>query len=100
MTWRRWWTVLGCCLLIASTIRPAVADGADAACQLAGQAAERAQGLPPGLLLAIGRVESGRWDPINRHVIAWPWTINAGGAGQLFDDRDQAIAATRAAQVR
>lgn len=100
MTWRRWWAVVGCCLLIAGIIPRAVADGAATACQLAGQMAERAQALPPGLLLAIGRVESGRRDPGTGHVVAWPWTVNAAGVGRLFDRRDQAIAETRAVQAR
>ena len=59
-------------------------------CEQAGIAAERAMGLPSGLLLAIGRVESGRWDPASGRVTAWPWTINAAGKGQWFETKEMA----------
>ncbi len=51
---------------------------------------EQANGLPPGLLLAIGRVESGRWDAMRGRVTAWPWTINAAGKGLWFATKDDA----------
>ena len=51
--------------------------------------------LPPGLLLAIGQVESGRRDPATGRVAPWPWTIDAAGNGQRFDDLPTALAATR-----
>jgi len=51
---------------------------------------EQASGLPPGLLLAIGRVESGRWDSMRGRVTAWPWTINAAGKGLWFATKDDA----------
>jgi hypothetical protein len=59
-----------------------------------------AHALPPGLLLAIDRVESGRRDPVTGRVAAWPWTINAAGLGRLFDRREDAIIETQALQVR
>ena len=75
-----------------------VAQAQDAAaCVSAGTAAERQADLPPGLLLAIGRVESGRADPATGTVTAWPWTINAAGAGRSFAGKDAALAAVRAA---
>ena len=64
-------------------------------CERAGVAAEQAGGLPPGLLLAIGRVESGRWDDARGRVTAWPWTINAAGKGQWFDTKDAAARTVR-----
>lgn len=70
-----------------------------AACHEAGTAAEQAHGLPPGLLLAIGRVESGRRDPATGRVSAWPWTLNAGGTGQVFATAALAQAATRSWQA-
>jgi len=84
-----------------SVVGPAgAADAADPAdpfslCERAGAAAERANGLPPGLLLAIGRVESGRWDSARGRVTGWPWTINAGGKGQWFDNKDTAARTVR-----
>jgi hypothetical protein len=54
--------------------------------------------LPVGLLSAIGTVESGRFDPRTGVTAAWPWTIDVGGAGTLFDAESAAIAAVRSAQ--
>ena len=65
-------------------------------CEQAGVAAEQANGLPPGLLLAIGRVESGRWDPSQARTVPWPWTINAAGKGAWFDSPAEAIQTVRA----
>jgi hypothetical protein len=64
-------------------------------CEQAGVAAEQGGGLPSGLLLAIGRVESGRWDSAAGRVIAWPWTINAAGKGQWFETKDAAAQTVR-----
>ena len=66
------------------------------ACAAAGTAAERQADLPPGLLLAIGRVESGRLDPATGIVAPWPWTINVAGAGHSFASADAARAAVSA----
>lgn len=82
----------------AGALQPVLAatDSDANSCLRAGLDAERKLDLPPGLLLAIGRVESGRLDPATGRVTAWPWTINAGGAGQLFASLPEALAATRA----
>jgi hypothetical protein len=66
------------------------------ACRIAVQAAERTSRLPPQLLTAISLVESGRVDPASGRVVAWPWTINAGGIGFFYDTKAQAVAAARA----
>ena len=63
-------------------------------CEAAGTRAEQAAGLPPGLLLAIGRIESGRWDAFRRRAVPWPWTINAAGRGQSFGSKDEAVRTT------
>jgi hypothetical protein len=84
-------------------IQPASAqeDLADyAACGRAALSAEDRQALPRGLLMAIGRVESGRLDPSTGRVTAWPWTINAANAGRLFATRAEALTATHALQAR
>ena len=75
-------------LIPASLCRPAIA------------AAERANGLPPGLLGAITRVESGRRDPDSGAVEPWPWTADIEGAGSFYDSKAAAIAAVRQAQAR
>ncbi len=98
--WRT--TVAGLAMAVAGASHPALArDIGDAAvCQRAGLEAERKADLPPGLLHAIGLVESGRLDPATGQVAAWPWTINANGAGRLFESQSEALAETRALQRR
>ena len=75
--------ILGAMLLAG----PALADCTEAAAE-----AERAHGIPSGLLLAIGRVESGRYDPARNAVSPWPFAVNAGGQGWYFADLAAAVA--------
>jgi hypothetical protein len=63
-------------------------------CRQAVATAERANAIPPHLLAAIGRVESGRADPVNGAMHPWPWTINAEGEGHFYDSKAQAVTAT------
>jgi len=56
--------------------------------------------LPPNLLTAIGRVESGRVDPRDGNMKAWPWSINAEGRGYVFNTKAEAIAAVIAFRAR
>jgi hypothetical protein len=69
-------------------------------CRHAIDLAARAHGVPPGLLAAIGRVESGRRDPASGALHPWPWTVDVEGEGSFYDSKPQAIAAVRAAQAR
>ena len=55
-------------------------------CEREIRAAEQALGLPPQLLMAMGRVEAGREDRI------WPWTLNLGGTARWFADKASAVA--------
>lgn len=66
------------------------------ACTEAGLVAEAGTDLPSGLLLAVGRVESGRWDQQLRQVLPWPWVIDVAGQPRFFADKAAAIEATRA----
>ncbi|MDD2861954.1 MAG: lytic transglycosylase domain-containing protein [Acidiphilium sp.] len=50
---------------------------------------------PPGLLNAIATVESGRQDAATGHRAAWPWTIDANGAGHMYATEAEAIAAAQ-----
>jgi hypothetical protein len=68
-------------------------------CEQAGRAAEQQFGLPQGLLLAIGHVESGRWDAAVGRVVASPWAVDVDGDGKRFSNSNDAISATRAAQA-
>jgi hypothetical protein len=60
-------------------------------CEQAGAAAEQAYGLPPGLLQAIGRVESGRWDNAAGKVVVWPWSVDLDGQPLRYDSADAAL---------
>jgi len=78
----------------------AAASGAGQLCRTAVAQVEREAGLPPRLLAALARVESGRRDPDSGRFDPWPWTINAEGRGSFFPDRAAAIAAARALQAQ
>ncbi len=82
----------------ATIVQPAAgaAPAGESACEQAGRRAERAHALPAGLLLAIGRVESGRWDAALGRVVPWPWAVDAAGNGTLLDSKQAAIARTDA----
>jgi hypothetical protein len=90
--------VAGLLILMCGSGVPAAAQTGELVCETAGKVAERELDLPPGLLLAIGRVESGRRSPVSGRVAAWPWTINANGAGQLFGTPDEALMQVRSLQ--
>ncbi len=60
-------------------------------CEHAGMEAERTFGLPNGLLLAIGRVESGRLDRATGRIVPWPWAVNLAGAGQLAETKEAGV---------
>lgn len=99
---RVWSTVGRLAVLAICAFSPALAaaDDGSTACRRAGLDAERKWDIPTGLLQAIGLVESGRRDPASGRTEPWPWTINANGTGQMFADRPEALAATRAALGR
>jgi hypothetical protein len=80
-------------------VTPATTDAQppnESVCEQAGRLAERTHALPAGLLLAIGRVESGRWDATRGRVVTWPWAVDAAGDGALLDTSQAAIARTAA----
>ncbi len=57
-------------------------------------------GIPPGLMAAMGRIESGRRDPQSGAWHPWPWTVDAAGEGHFYDSKAEAIAAVQAFQAR
>ncbi len=59
-------------------------------CEQAAANAERDAGMPPGLLQAIGRVESGR--SVDGQLIGWPLSVNAGGVSRQFATYEDAAA--------
>jgi hypothetical protein len=92
--------LLSLTLLLAPLARAGASGPAAALCQAAIAQAEREANIPPRLLAAIGRVESGRRDPQTGQTAPWPWTINAEGQGSFFPDRAAAIAAVRSLQAQ
>jgi len=78
---------------------PLHGDSAAALCEKAIARAEVIGQTPPGMLAAIGQVESGRSDPRTGAMRPWPWTIDADGVGQFFATKAQAVAAVVALQA-
>ncbi len=62
--------------------------------------AERAHGLPTHLLSAISQVESGRWHAASGAILAWPWTVTAGGKGRFLSSKKAAIAEVERLRAR
>jgi Transglycosylase SLT domain len=81
--------------LLAALTSALPASAAGLSCAQAAAVAEADERLPPGLLLAIGNVESGRIDAMGMRT-PWPWTINAGGMGRFFASADEAVSAVQA----
>ncbi|HEX3995716.1 MAG TPA: lytic transglycosylase domain-containing protein [Acetobacteraceae bacterium] len=69
-----------------------------AACISAIAAAGSEEGVPAGLLLAIGRVETGRRSAAMGQIAPWPWSIDADGMGRFLSTETQAIDAVRTLQ--
>ena len=64
---------------------PAFAGSADDVCAIAAADAAAKHDVPYDLMMAVGRVESGRDTALG--LMPWPWTINAAGDGAFFDSR-------------
>ncbi|MGX9964462.1 lytic transglycosylase domain-containing protein [Roseomonas sp. F4] len=90
---RRMAPILAALGLLAGTAAPAHADPA---CAAAIAQIEPASGLPPGLLLAIALVETGRAVPGGGGMQPWPWSWNAAGRGGVAPTRAAAVAAVGA----
>jgi Transglycosylase SLT domain len=69
-------------------------------CTAAIATAERSREIPPGLLAAIGRVESGRPDRTSGTLRPWPWAVNIGGAGRFLPTKAEAMAVTAAVRAQ
>ena len=67
-------------------------------CEAAILAAEHRYATPPGLLMTIAKVESGRADETG-HLTPWPWTIDVDGAGGMFPTKEAAVAGAEAALI-
>ncbi|MGF1630664.1 MAG: transglycosylase SLT domain-containing protein [Kiloniellaceae bacterium] len=69
-------------------------------CRDATGQAEQARDLPPHLLTAIARTESGRWHADSSETLAWPWTVMAEGEGRFLPSKAAAIETVRELQSR
>ncbi len=89
---------LSCASALAAP--PPVGPAWDGAlCEAAIARTEKSVHTPPQLLTAIGIVESGRVEPRTARVTPWPWSINVGGQGRVFETRADAVAAVQALQA-
>jgi Transglycosylase SLT domain len=91
--------VLTPCRVLAAP-NPALPLTTNQMCRQAIAAAERVHGIPPHLLAAIARVESGRRDEGAGTFNPWPWTINMDGQGTFYDNKAQAVAAAMTMRPR
>lgn len=62
--------------------------------------AERLTHMPGQLLTSVALAESGKWDPVHRAKIAWPWTVTSGNDGRYFPTKAQAIAWVKTLHAR
>ena len=84
-------------LLLLALLAPAAGWANE--CEDAAHIAERAAGLPADILVAIGRVESGRRGGDGR-VAPWPWSVNAAGEGHYLTSANEAVALVRTLRSR
>jgi soluble lytic murein transglycosylase-like protein len=75
--------------LLATAPGVARADDTALLCEAVAARAGAEAGLPPGLMPAIARVESGKGTSAGRR--AWPWTLNQGGKGSYHPSREAAL---------
>ena len=92
------WLVLFLCGWMSIPL--ALAAPPPTGCGPAIAAAERARGTAPGLLAAIGLVESGRMDSKTGRREPWPWTVTAEGVGTFYPGKPEAMKAVLALQAR
>jgi hypothetical protein len=62
-----------------------------AACSDQAMIAEHSASIPEGLLLAIGKQESGRFDPQTGSAQPWPWSVNRDGQSAVFGTQAEAV---------
>jgi hypothetical protein len=80
--------------LVVLPALPARASLPDVCAAMAG-ATERAEGIPPGLVLAVALAESGRWLEADRRSQPWPWTVTAGPESFYLASKQDALQKVR-----
>lgn len=66
----------------------ALAYGDGTTCDVAALAAAEEYGVPPQIMLAITRVETGRRE--GGQLLPWPWAVNQAGTPHWFDSPEEA----------
>ena len=77
------------CQVLLAGVQAQAEDAPSDLCLNAAEAAERAHGIPAGLLRAVGVVESGR--DAGGGVAPWPWVLDVDGKGAFFTTRAAAL---------
>jgi hypothetical protein len=65
--------------------------GPSALCRAAVRAAEIRHRLPAGLLMAMAKVETGRFDSATHQLEPWPWAVQAESRGLYFESKADAV---------
>jgi hypothetical protein len=84
----------GPALLLALTLAvasEAAAGPVDELCGVLARQAERAEGIPSGLVHAVALAESGRWLADERATRPWPWTVTSGDESFYLPSRAAAL---------
>jgi hypothetical protein len=85
----RWLAALA--LVVAVRADPAAAGPVDGICAALARQAERAEGIPAGLVEAVALAESGRWLADEGTTRPWPWTVTAGSESYFFASKREAL---------
>ncbi len=85
-------------LFILAASRASAAPNPEVVCDAVSDVAAREAGLPPAMLRALTRTETGRARA--GRLTPWPWTVNMEGAGHWFDNREKALAFARKHHAR
>ena len=86
---RRWLAAL--VLIVAVCADQAGAGPVDGVCAALARQAERAEGIPLGLVEAVALAESGRWLADDGTTRPWPWTVTSGPDSFYFASKSEAL---------
>ena len=96
----RWWLAAAIASAVLPVSRLAWAASPGEACRDQAAAAEIRAGIPSGLLVAIGRRESGLPDATTGTILPWPWAVNQDGASHYAASAAAAVAFVVDARAR
>jgi hypothetical protein len=85
----RWFASL--VLIVAVCADQAGAGPVDGVCAALARRAERAEGIPLGLVEAVALAESGRWFADEGTTRPWPWTVTSGTDSFYFASKPEAL---------